>query len=332
MGSGDGGMDAVDAPTAPTNLMFVTSGTKPGLQLATAAQADEHCHTAASAAGLSGSYVAWVSFQGGVSAASRLGTKRGWRRRDGEPFADTFADLVAGKMYAPPRIDENGNDAWSEFERVVTGTGMNGQATGFDCSSANNATFGVMDASSQLWTEISNLDCNIAFHVYCFGTDYSEPLVVPKRTPVAFLSTPVAIKGSAELFDAHCNADAAAKLPGMFRAAVATTGESGIDRVRSSADTRWYRVDGTPVATSAGTGFLAPLDVTADGTHVVANVFYGSPFLTSSADTSNNCQDWTATSGMTRGGDSRRSSNGAFEGSTDVQCASMQRVYCFQVN
>jgi hypothetical protein len=58
----------------------------------------------------------------------------------------------------------------------------------------------------------------------------------------------------------------------------------------------------------------------------------GAAFPNTTADVSNNCSDWTSTTGMTSTGDSRRSSTGAFEGSSNVTCATPERVYCFQTD
>lgn len=113
-----------DAPLA--NYVFVTSTTHLvstfGSDLA---GADAICMQRASAAGLAGTYRAWLS-SSTVNARERLSGARGWYRPDGKPVADRVEDLLAGRMFYPIRVDENGDDIGIVGPEVATGTVSNG--------------------------------------------------------------------------------------------------------------------------------------------------------------------------------------------------------------
>jgi hypothetical protein len=332
-GMSDGGLDGDGGGDLPVNRMFVTSATITGFTVTSSTVADGFCMSQAAQAALPGTYHAWAAFAAtSTTATSRLGTARGWRRTDGEPFADTVSDIVDGKMFSPPRIDQFGNDVYSDFQYVLTGANADGTPSGLDCGiGAATVTVGANDADRPLWTKLADLNCSTNFRLYCFGIDLSNPLTVPPRTPIAFLSTPVSVM-SASTFDGQCNVDATGHVPGTFRAAVATDAESALARVSLGQNRSWYRLDGTAVATSSGDDFLAPLDIQADGQRVAADVFLGAPLPNTTADFSDTCSDWSSQTGMTSTGDSRRSSLGAFSGSSNVTCATPERVYCFQTD
>ena len=107
--------------------MFVTSQKYPP-RFQPLENADAKCNDAATAGGLPGEYRAWLS-TAAIYARDRLAGARGWVRRDGSPFADTVDDLVAGKIFNPPLLDEFGNEVRSGIDDfVATGT----DATGYN--------------------------------------------------------------------------------------------------------------------------------------------------------------------------------------------------------
>ncbi len=337
-GDGDGALadgDTTDSPLTDNNVVFVTRDTIPGNQVINVGPPDSFCASQANLAGLSGTFVAWVSFAGGASAATRLGSARGWRRADGAPVADTVTDLIAGTLYSPPRMDQFGHDAYHDSTYVLTGTGADGKPTGSDCSSNSNVTFGLDDADAPLWTAIGNLSCTTSFQLYCFGTGRTNPLVVPPPDGklIAFVSSPVATGSSASGFDGRCLQDAAsAGLIGTFYAGVAVSNLSAMDRVGLGSQKTWYRLDGTKVASTSSEQLLAPIDQDASGARVAAEVWFGAGTLLEKADKAKNCNDWTGGDGtQTSTGDTRRSSVGAFTGASNPLCSTIQRVYCFQV-
>lgn len=113
----DAAIDADDAdsgcvpgvPCGPTNInrAFVTSTTHVLGALGGLAGADAICNQRAAAAGLDGTYVAWLS-SSTASAASRLANASGWVRTDGKPFAKSRGDLLAGRLLYPLELDETG--------------------------------------------------------------------------------------------------------------------------------------------------------------------------------------------------------------------------------
>jgi hypothetical protein len=327
--------DNTDSAATDNNVVFVTRDTIPGVQISNVGPADAFCASQANLAGLTGSFVAWVSFNGGVSASTRLGAARGWRRTDGEPVVDTVSDLVGGKLYSPPRKDQFGDEAYHDSTYVLTGTGANGTASGLDCATATNSTFGTNDAAAPLWTATSDLSCTTNFQLYCFGTARTNALVVPPPAgkSIAFVSAPVGSGTSASGFDARCMADAAgAGLQGTFFAGVAVSNASAMDRVALGQQKTWYRRDGTKVANTSSLELLAPINQDASGARIAAEVWFGAGTLQEKADTTKNCNNWTpADATQTSTGDTRRSSVGAFTGASNPLCTTMQRVYCLQV-
>src|SRR5262245_55485496 len=97
-GGDDGGTGGDGAPgdgaNAGANVGFVRSGLTDG-GIGGLAQADAICAQRAIEGSLPGTYVAYLSTTT-VNAIDRLAGARGWVRPDGQPFADTTADIAAG--------------------------------------------------------------------------------------------------------------------------------------------------------------------------------------------------------------------------------------------
>src|SRR5690606_20216321 len=115
---GAGGSGGDDPGTEGYNIAFVTSTTYRG-DFGGLEVADEICNELARNAGLSGSYIAWLS-DTSVNARDRIGSARGWVRRDGRPFAATVEDLIGYSVLYPLLIDEKGERTTESW--VWTGT------------------------------------------------------------------------------------------------------------------------------------------------------------------------------------------------------------------
>jgi hypothetical protein len=90
-------------------LVFVSSQLYDG-NLGGLVGADAKCQSLASAAGLVGTFKAWLS-DTNTSAASRLTQHSGpYQRVDGVVVADSWSDLTDGALKAPIRKDEKGNE------------------------------------------------------------------------------------------------------------------------------------------------------------------------------------------------------------------------------
>ena len=270
---------AVTATFGPQTYMFVTSTTVVGGKLNGVTGADTECTARAAAAGLPGTYKAWIS-DVGVNANARVGTG-GWLRTDGRPFTRTLADVKNGVVYYPPRVDENGNDLGPQRLSVLTGGTGSGATFGVQCASYTSTTggayVGFASAGSFYWAynELDGSGCSDQQHLYCFRTDLAATVTMP-TTPArhifvsknAFIPSPTQGLAAA---DAQCVLDATtAGLPnfGSFVAFLATSTTPAIKRV-NLAGAPWKRTDEVlVVATPAdlGTGnLLAPIDLDADG-------------------------------------------------------------------
>lgn len=320
--------DARDAPDAPlgANIMFVTSATViPGM-LGSLDAADAFCQMSAQRASLPGTYVAWLS-SSRVNAADRLGTARGWVRRDGLPVADRVADLVAGRMFYPPRLDESGLDVGSTL--VATATDATGKRLDDTCgdfaSTTGSIEVGAADGTTERWTNAgAQAACSAPSPVYCFGIDLSTTVAVsPVPGKRAFVSTTAMNLGGVDTADVQCQNDAA-QLQGTFRAALATSASSAASRVGTGP---WVRVDGVAFGTLDAP--KAPLNVTAQGSYVATQVWTGATKPGELGDDTSTCADWAAAAATGIVGDVARSGAEWFDALT-APCAADLGVYCLE--
>jgi uncharacterized protein DUF1554 len=305
----DGNTTHADAPMIASNIVFVTPSVLSAGSLNGLAGADAACRMYAMQAGLPGTYVAYLSTST-VNAIDRLSGARGWTRPDGTPFADTPADIAAGRIYSTPIVQADGTrPATSNSPRqVATGTTNNGTVSiGNTCndysSTTANLEVGSATATGSMFSTLrAAASCGAALSIYCFGVDRS--IAVPPPTPTtsnrrAFLSSAWLPGGGLAGADAHCQADATtAGITGSFEALLATASASAASRF-STSGLPWMRLDGQLVAASAtnlltDTRYvLAPLNLTADREYVaLASVWTGG------ADTftlgGSTCTDWTS--------------------------------------
>ncbi len=157
---------------ACSKLVFVTSGTYDG-NLGGIAGGDATCNTLAGAAGLPGTYQAWLSDAGSNPAAAFTQSSFPYVLVDGTKIADDWAALIVLPLDAPINIDENGPPAVA-LSGVWTGTNSNGTANGTDClgwisnAGGNNGRTGRTDSTIVNWTDSNSLACNNSRRLYCF--------------------------------------------------------------------------------------------------------------------------------------------------------------------
>ena len=308
-----GGPDAGPADGGPAyNLVFVTSTTTTGA-MGGLAGADTICAERAAAAGLPGTYVAWLSTST-VDAVDRLAGARGWVGTDGRAFADEIADIMTGRIFHPIRHDELGaaipyvgSQVWAATD--VDGTRAEVLTFCADWTLANDesAFRGEALATTGAWTRTTAARCSTAQRLYCFGIDHDAPITPPSEAGrVAFMSAAPFLVGSGggiAAADGLCQAEAdAASLPGTYRAALATTGATISSRFDLDG-LPWVRTDGARVApTAAGlfrdTFLEAPINVQADGVGYQGNYAFwtgaGTPRVLDSPGTATTtCDDWT---------------------------------------
>ena len=159
--------------------VFVTSGTWTG-DLGGFSGADAKCQTAASSAGLSGTYMAWLS-DDSLNPDNRFpnrGTPKAFRLTNGSIAANNWSDLTDGNLDTEIDWDENGvirNTA------VWTNTTVSGNAisTALDCNSWTDGTpgesgqGGASYVTMSYWTDASPFQpsgatCDNSLSLYCF--------------------------------------------------------------------------------------------------------------------------------------------------------------------
>jgi len=323
-----GDVSADGAPAA--NVMFVTSQPVTPGALGGLAGADMACSDAARNGGLPpNTYVAWLSTST-ASAASRLGTARGWVRPDGLPFADQVSDIVAGRILYPPRIDERGQPSASG---VVTATKLDGTLdSNGSCqdyaSTTGSVRVGVAANGTDTWTDATTLGCGMALKLYCFGIDHQTPVTVPPSTAKrAFLSRVVTLGGGRAALDQQCRDDGMGTGIGTnFAAFVATTTASA----SSGFTPQPYRRLDDVIVTTDLVSLTAPITLRADGGYASANIWSGAVDPTQ-LGTTETCIDWMSNSIAQSGriGDSA-STTTAWFGANMNNCSSTLSVYCFE--
>ena len=325
-------IDQLGTTGTPVNLAFVTSSMQAAADFGGLAGGDAVCATRAAAAGLPGTYRAWLSTST-IDAIDRLAGARGWRRIDGTPVADLPSDLIDGRMLSAIRLDETGADV-GDLTAIVTGTYSDGTALE-TCSDytdpSANVTTGTASASDGWWTNVDTLGCATPAPLYCFGIDLDVPLgVSPATGRLAFVSTAKFTPSSGlAAADETCASEAAAAgLAGEFLALLPASGpaEGRFDPTGPP----WIRVDGLPLAPSADAFFAGntrtPLDVAATGGHIVDYVLTGGA-PNDAPDPTLDCAGWTSSSGNSVYGFSAESGVEAFNNTT-AGCATAQPVYC----
>ncbi|MFK7991860.1 MAG: hypothetical protein AB8I08_37935 [Sandaracinaceae bacterium] len=314
--AGEGCTEATEACT-PYNVAFLANdrtsgrfGAANGIDIA-----DARCAVQASVAGLSGTFVALLS-TASRDAATRVSASRGWVRIDGEPIADAAADLFDGDLLSPLRLDANGADAGSV--RVWSASGNDGQLTTLggtgDCegwtdeSDALTARVGLSDSQSEWLDSGAVAPCDDSeLSYYCVQTDHISPLRVDEFSETGrliFVSTDGFDTSTGRAgADALCAADAA-MFPGRtFRAVLATTSESALERF--TADARpLVRPDGLRVvediATAGTENLFRAVTRRADGSPYAGRAVTGAANPTSVGSESETCSNWTnSTSGTT---------------------------------
>ncbi len=329
----------------PDNIMFVTS-TKQSGKLGGLSGADSLCMTRASAAGLSGTFRAWLSTST-VDANSRLGSASGWRRTDGKPFAND----ATGPIFYPPRIDEFGNDVGQGV--AFTGTNANGtKQLGAMCSDWSLASgagnSGGAYFTSVAWTSyLGGSDvCGSSRRIYCFQIDYGTD-VTPTSTSTryAFISNgTLASGGGTAAADSMCQGEADGKaLAGTYKALLATKGTSAESRF-TAGGSPWVRLDGVVIAPTAKSLFTlampdAPINLDLAGNYYggYERVFVGvgaSPATLQTPSTdADTCASWSSTDGAATGESGYAASTKFGFGvgaSIPRSCTMALRVYCLR--
>ena len=167
---------------AGDRLVFVTSQLYTG-DLDGFAGANEKCQARALAAGLPGTYRAWLSSNATAPDSVFAPGALTYRLVDGTPVASGWSDLTTEKypserfLNAPIDLDEFGVPVSGE-RRVWTGTTVKGTGGFPHCSLsgtpwatsdvAASGFYGQSDGDGTSWTEYSTTNCSTPLRLYCF--------------------------------------------------------------------------------------------------------------------------------------------------------------------
>jgi hypothetical protein len=291
-------------------------------------------------AGLAGTYVAYLATST-TPATSRLAGSRGWSRVDGKPFGDRIEDIIAGKIYYPPSLDEHGANV-GMVGPGATGAAADGVSSGLNCGDFADPTAristGIPYGTVGAWSSHSDQPCATVARLYCFGLGKNQPPVItPAQGRIAFLSSQTYLPGTGVAGgDAICMEDAASggsALAGKsFKALLNTSTASAASRF-SLAGPNWVRIDGIPLASSPLAFMNGDLDTTLNVTVIPSyennNVFIGGNPLTNTANAVNEtCQDWTVSADSALTGAVHRTD--MLTGQTGQQCSPGKPVLCLE--
>jgi len=321
------------APPANVNIMFTTSTVQAPGTLGSTAAADTLCRERAAAAGLPGTFIAFVS-DSTSDLRARLGTARGWVRPDGAPVADTLDSLLATIIFYPPTLDEFTLPIPLQTTSVATATEMGGQFSGLGCtdwtSTTASTTYGIAYAGDlQLVTTGSTgRTCDTPMHLYCVGTDHNTPVApAPPTGKRAFLYFGFTPGGGLAAADAACAADATMYgIPGSFRALLATTTATAASRFAIAPR---YRLDGARFTADFDV-IDTPLRLQANGMYASAAVWFGAPTAFSVGTSQSTCMDWTANGNNAPVGTTEFATSETFDSSLQFSCSQALGLYCIE--
>ena len=163
-----------------SKCVFVTSGVYDG-NLGGLAGADHKCADEAKSEGSQaalGEYKAWLATETTSVPARFTQAEVPYKLVNGDPVADSFADLVApGQQHlqTPIGIDASGVSAVGT-EEVWTATQDDGRILPYTCSDWSDSTvgngppglYGLDTLTNTGWTNEQVTDCDNQLHLYCF--------------------------------------------------------------------------------------------------------------------------------------------------------------------
>ena len=334
-GDTDAGPDAssADASSRAANLVFITPTTH-AANFGSVSAADSVCNETAELAGLSGQYVAWLS-SADSNARARMGSATGWVRVDGKPFAQSLADIAAGKIYYPPELAADGTTTRGNFSAYWTGSDSMGQVVTNTCgnwtsiAAADRGTFGVGLGGAVVFTQAGSFTCDREARFLCLGTDRAATITPPNETGrTVFLSERTVIGGAGvSAFNLACQADAEdVGLDGTFVAGVSGFTDS-IDLVGAA----WVRPDGTPVTSAelplTMTGLVSPITQSADGS-TYRSIAAWTGVVDSFDSVEETCTDWSVIAGT---GSIASTANASSAGGDTRACDTSLSLFCFEL-
>ncbi|MBI3769202.1 MAG: hypothetical protein HY271_12045 [Deltaproteobacteria bacterium] len=159
------------AVTTPGKRVFVTSTATNG-QIGGTFGADTICAERATAAGLLGTFKAWLSVTGDGPSTRFTQSATPYGLVNGTIIANDWNDLTDGTLAHAINVDESGNAV--TFGEAWTATDAAGAPKATNCSNFLNNTSsvsGVCGSTAQTnagWTESSTPTCDTQLRLYCF--------------------------------------------------------------------------------------------------------------------------------------------------------------------
>lgn len=337
----------VSATFSPApNIVFVTS-TKHDAALGGLAGADDICKGRAQAAGLPGTYRAWLSTST-VNAKDRLGSASGWVRTDGKPVLNRVEDIASNRFFYPPRLDESGKDVGSVYVRTNTsGDGAwstettNTSCGDFTLAPADSVELllsGLSSGSGEVFTRLGLQTCSTEQPLYCFGVDRAAIVGVdPVATGrYAFIANPWSSGGGIASADARCQTEASdAHLPGTYKALLAANGASAASRFNTNG-APWVRLDGIQLAPTASAFFSSSLldaapNVAPDGQYFGNfSTWSGAATMTIAGTSETTCSNWQSVTSTSLFGIAGDTSSLWFFGVDKGLCSQSGALICLQ--
>jgi len=374
-GGGDGGGGEATA-TERTAFYTSTEGSADlsswpevaGSGLAGLEAADAICQMRADNAGLSGSYVAWLSdpdddaycrvhgLDGKKSlncGQSTLPAAAGpWFRIDGTPFASRIDLLTEMDMvYTPIRFDEYGSSG--SYARYWTGTDEAGVLVSDNCSGWTSSAAGLdgllgnANTTVSRWTAGMWMSCSGYGHLLCMekgvGDAVSSPGAAGKLVfvtsvrgngnlgswPLAGRQTGIAAGDAVCQFLAQNEGFAN---HGSFKAWLSDSSTHARERITS--DGPWVRLDGFEVARSKSDllnqWLQTSIAVDETGRYTRSAAWTGT--LTDGTADSNTCSDWASSlsSGRGQAGDAAYAYDRNWTQFSSYPCNWEVSLYCFE--
>jgi hypothetical protein len=339
------------------------SGGKTGL-----AAGDSICQSRADAAGLKGTFKAWLS-NANDDAYCRVHNLTGkkssncgqaslpvsagpWVRTDGFPFSETIDQMLNGKVYTPLRYDEYGNLLPEDpLPFLFTNTSSSGTVNSShsescdDWSSSNNVYVGLggYEYTYNMWTSYYSAVCNNTGRLICIQTGKGKALpnfaVQGKKV---FVTQPM---GSGNLSswpgsggktglaagDSICQSRAdAAGLEGTFKAWLSSSTVNAKDRLIS--DGPWVRLDGVKIADSKADltdgRLFSSINLMINGQYI-SNYAVRTGTNSDGTKAAATCEDWTSASATGKIGIAAHA-GASWTDKGDSSCESTFSIYCFE--
>jgi hypothetical protein len=326
--------------TAPPNVVFLSSQTF-AADLGGATAYDAQCNALATTAGLNNvtndAFVAWVS-DSTSNVVTRLGSARGFVRVDGKPFADTIADLTAGKVFYPLSINENGEEDINSAP--LTGTLADGTTDSSTCANWTDTggfgRVGLSQSGPEQWTGFTLGQCVNVYRIYCFMRTHNTVVQpVPAGGKRIFLTVSPFTPGAGDP-DALCEAEKPGGT-GTVAALLARTTAAASTLLDPTAT--YVRPDGVVVGTgqeiidASGADPNARLDSgiwqTGAGTYLNTLAWTGSTVV-STLPSSDTCIDWSVTTGAGLAGRSAFTTDDFWNRESDSCDITTARLYCVE--